>query len=669
MFRDAYLDWSRLLAKRLDALAPLRPDGGTEFEPIFVSLTASDKRTDLRDALGAHLMMDPHERASLDARIASPAAYEGLPDEYALYRRIGTPDSEHAGIFRVIDSGMPVRLSDVGTAPSAALPQGAPTGGAPIVAIIDDGIGFLNARFRRANGDGTQTSRFNAVWLQALESSGATGGVTAGAVLDTSAINALFTQGEAAAYARLQAQLHHPQTRAPLSGSVSHGTHVLDLAAGADPEDTSDPVRDWPLLAVQLPPETIDDTSGVWFESYLLQGLRWILRRAYAMDKTAPVIVNLSLGVTAGPKNGTRFIEAQMAREARLWEEVMEQPVRLVWSFGNAYQSDLVAVCQLSNGAADQHLVTRVQPDDATASFVEIRLRDAETSDLMIEVTAPDGTASGFAALAPKELRSFEEKGAAAARIYHVPSRTCGEGIVEAAHYVVAFAPTRPRKPGEILAKPGAWTIGLRYSGSTEAKAIVQVQRDDAIGRSGGRQAYFDAPGAYGWDEVSAEYVAAEAGCPITARGSHNALTTAAARQVFTVGAARSSAWYGAPGHVNYRPSGYSAAGAVWSVGGPTVATLVDHGTFGAGTRAAGTFSGTCKRLGGTSAGAGRLTRALGLSAAKIVANRTVQGTTQTDDLDPEALTLCAVAPERAARLGNLIVEATGSGPGAILPV
>ncbi|BBU58596.1 hypothetical protein KU6B_48610 [Mameliella alba] len=72
-------------------------------------------------------------------------------------------------------------------------------------------------------------------------------------------------------------------------------------------------------------------------------GLRWILRQAARVDATAPVIVNVSLGVLAGPKDGTHFVEHQMAREAQTWEEVTGQPVRLVWAFGNSYRSSQVA--------------------------------------------------------------------------------------------------------------------------------------------------------------------------------------------------------------------------------------------------------------------------------------------------------------------------------------
>ncbi|AUC53029.1 hypothetical protein CDO87_07385 [Sagittula sp. P11] len=679
-FRDAYLDWSRLLGKRLDALPPERPDSGAEYEPIFVALkTGTDAlavRQALVDALAAStvLLMDPHETQALQTRIDDPATHAALPDEYALYRKVGTPDSEHASLFDVLDTGVPVRLEEapaaVASAPGPAPAAEAIPPGTPIVAIIDDGVGFLNARFRKFVPDGTARTRFHAVWLQALESRSTEGGVLSGQVLNAADIDALLPLPEDATYARLNRALGGVRTRPALGAQTSHGTHVLDLAAGADPLDEHDPVRDWPLIAVQLPSETIDDTSGMWFESYMVQGLRWILRRAAEIDAAAPVIVNLSLGITAGPKNGTRFVERQLAREARVWEEVTGQPVRIVWSFGNSYRDGLLCAFDLQQGAEAQAVV-RVQPDDMTASFVEFHPRGGVTGDLALSVTAPDGTTTGYLKLQPGEIVSLEDKGTSVARLYHVPERPAGADGVEAAHYTLALAPTKRRKPREEVAQPGAWTIDVRQDGDAEVCVLCQIQRDDALGGSlmRGRQAYFDHTGAYGWSKTAASYTQPQDDCPVTPSGCHNALVTTAARQVFSCGAAVWTPRHPVPTHANFAPAFYSAQGSEWTVATPTVSTLVDHGAFSGGTRGCGTLSGSARRLGGTSAAAGRLTRALGLSAGLIAANAQNPATTQTDDLDPAALDLFEVDEGRRSRLGAYIVVAQGSGPGADLPV
>ena len=60
--------------------------------------------------------------------------------------------------------------------------------------------------------------------------------------------------------------------------NFSHGTAILDVAAGADPVD-EDVAQD--ILAVQLPPETLEDTSGTHLPAFLIMAVEWLwMRRA-----------------------------------------------------------------------------------------------------------------------------------------------------------------------------------------------------------------------------------------------------------------------------------------------------------------------------------------------------------------------------------------------------
>ncbi|WP_421917745.1 hypothetical protein [Mameliella sp.] len=657
-FRDACLDWSRLVGLRRDMLPPARPERGPDYAPLFVHLKPADDmqaaRRRLRDLVGqadSPLRMDDTELAALEARIDDPAIHPNLPDNYMIYRRIGTADSLHDDLFEVIDSGCPVQMADdpMPPAPAGPVPP-SPTPGAPIVAIIDDGIGFLNARFCRNTAP--RRTRFHALWLQALEQQATKPkGTLAGRILDTAEIDDLLAQGdESATYAALNAAIYPGKTRDETGFATTHGTHVLDLAAGADPEDELDPARNWPLLGVQLPPESIDDTSGTWIESYLVMGLRWVLRQAAQVDARAPVIVNVSLGVLAGPKDGSHFVEYQMAREAQTWEVATGQPVRLVWAFGNSYRSSQVA--QLGPAKGPAQVTWRVQPDDETASFIEIHCRNGASADLQVGLTAPDGTASGLAQLKPGEIRSLErDDGAALARIYHVPTRKRDKDIEQPACYVLALAPTRGQKAGEPVAPAGAWTVSLQGPGDV----LLQVQRDDAVrgAEVRGRQSYLDHPAAYDWDESRAAYVAPGAG-PICDAGCHNAYVAANCRQVFSVGAAQASAWTALPEVRNYRPAPYSGEGASWSQPGPSVAAPIGNGPFSAGIRASGTLSGSTRRQAGTSAAAGRLTRALALSSTRIITNAQNPASTRLEDIDPAYLVPTGT---QDSRLGEALVK------------
>ena len=665
--REAYLDWGRTLAFRRDKLMPQRPDGGIPYAPVFVRLnTGVDPlaaRVALRDLIAdseSPLLMDDAEAKMLGARIQRPLELSGLPDEYMIYRRLGTSDSAHATVFTVLDTGTPVYMPLAVSRPDAPDPvPPTPRKGAPIVAIIDDGIGFLNARFRRRTAQGDHESRFHALWLQALEQLAPTPrGALSGRVLDRIDINQMIATGdERACYAAVNAALYAKEARDETAYATTHGTHVLDLAAGADPDSADDPVRDWPLLGVQLPPEAIDDTSGTCFESYLVMGLRWILRQARQIDVAAPVIVNLSLGVLAGPKDGSRFAEYQVAREAAHWEQVTGQPVRIVWAFGNGYRSSQVA--RLTFDGVDQtarNLHWRVQPQDETASFVEIHVRGAQSSALKVALSTPDGQPCDLLEMDAGMIRSLRDtEGNDLARIYHVPERRFDSQTTCPAHYVLALAPTRGTKNGEPEASPGAWRIDAQCS--EPADVLVQVQRDDAMrgGAAHGRQSYLDHADAFVWDPARAAYVAPATTGPITDAGCHNALVTAPSRQVFCVGAARRTGQVPEQSAVNYHAAAFSGQGADWSVPGPTAATIIGEGAFFGGVRAAGTLSGSTRRLSGTSAAAGQMSRALGLSASRIVQNKGNGTSTQMDDLDPQTVGLIDTASPDP-RLGAAIV-------------
>lgn len=652
-FQDSYLDWSETLRTRRGAADM----SGDRFEPIFVRLTGQDARAALvalLDAPSGDLRMDPHERAFLDARMAATDPYQGMDDCYALYRRFGVPDADHAAVFTVMDTGVPVQLRQ-GTI--AATPPSLPKSdmpGQPIVAVVDDAIGFLNARFRKGN-----RSRVHGVWLQALERGDhATGGVAAGSVLTREQIDALLDQDEDTAYARLFEDHLTAASATGLWRSVWHGTHVLDLAGGADPGDVAE---NWPLLAVQLPPEAIEDTSGTRAESYLVQGVRWILRNAQQIDPTAPVIINLSLGIVAGAKDGSRFAEWQIAREAAQWEAATGQKVRVVWAFGNAYRDNLIGGFGFDaaegRSDAERALTWRVQPDDQSANYCEIRTHGAASDAILVSLTEPDGTQSGFQTMAPGQVRSLVRRGKAVARIYHVPERRYTDDETSPAHYVVATAPTDAFDLTEPRADAGPWRIGLRYDGDEALHVSLQIQRDDALRghRGQARQSYLDDPCAYAWDDVWQQHTGLSRDGAIRHEGSHSAFASALGRQVFTVGAARRDDRNGGWDIAEYRASDYSAEGADWAASGPTLSVPVDGGPFQSGVMGAGRVSGTVRFSNGTSAAAGRLSRALALSATEI-GNSSASGT-PSDDLNRNAVRMIAATPGDASRLGAFVVE------------
>ena len=246
----------------------------------------------------------------------------GWPHEVRVVAHVATGDLASLPIWcEVLHVGAPVRmplicLSQPAVRPDAPLPlpdtrrsTRTGKGALPVIAVIDDGIAFLNARFRAA----PRRTRIVAVWLQAPEVLDPAG-VLCGQVLDRAAIDRLLETGEDEAdiYRRNNRGLLPGPERHSTNHAVSHGTHVLDLAAGAAPEGAAeDGMRALPILAVQLPPAAVRDTSGRRLEGYVVQALRWLiaqtLRRASG-GPVAPLIINLSLGSLAGPGDDHAFL-------------------------------------------------------------------------------------------------------------------------------------------------------------------------------------------------------------------------------------------------------------------------------------------------------------------------------------------------------------------------
>lgn len=604
---SAYADWSRTIAAAGSARVA-RPG------VLRGALVVPRDPTALRRAAEAGVVM-------IDASLP------GLPDDpqepcliYWTDTDPGLPEGGIAALADVLAESHPVTLEhaaapDPDPEPARSL-RLAPGPSGPIVAVIDDGIGFLNARFCVADpgprGGLPFRTRFHAVWLQSLRATPAPGGgLATGRILTRARIDAMLARGqrleEAATYRALNRALLHPMAPRLSERGTSHGTHVLDLAAGAWPEDAADPVRTWPLLAVQLPPEAVDDTAGTLLEPLLVQGVRWCLRQAEAISDMAPVVINISYATFAGPKDGTKAIEAQMARAVALWRARTGREARIVLAFGNARLTRQAARLTLAPGAA-QGLRWHLPPDDFTASYLELRPdAPADMARLTLTLTPPGGAAQVIGPMPPESwVPVTDAAGAEVGRFYHIGPRVTAPGTVSPAHGVLAMAPTEAEAPRPRAAH-GGWGVALSVTGSAPAALRLEVQRDDTpMGyRLNGRQSYLDHPLAEGWDDEGRDYGAPLPGCPITRAGTHSSFVTSSEPAIISVGAARDD---------TRAASRYSATGAAWTVPGPDLAALADRSPGGAPALvASGTFSGSGRSLDGSSAAAARVTRALAL--------------------------------------------------------
>jgi subtilisin family serine protease len=162
-----------------------------------------------------------------------------------------------------------------GTAP----PYTGFAGSGVMVGIIDTGIDFSHADFRNADG----TSRISWIWDQTVATSSPPSGYNYGREWGPVAIN---------------------------NGSASerdfdgHGTHVSGIVAGNG--RGTEGVIDY-TFAGCAPLAEIVFVKTNFSEAGVLDGVNWMMQKATAASK--PIVINISLGGSFGPHDGTTTLE------------------------------------------------------------------------------------------------------------------------------------------------------------------------------------------------------------------------------------------------------------------------------------------------------------------------------------------------------------------------
>jgi subtilisin family serine protease len=489
------------------------------------------------------------------------------------------------------------------------------------IGIIDDGIAFAHERFRDAAGG----SRVMAIWLQDIER-GETGtpnkkgvsdqGVAFGRRLDNGQINELLARhtSDTDIYRELGLIDFGRNTYNPLASRATHGTHVLDAAAGYDPANQhsgSQSARLRPILAVQLPSIATLDTSGVTMGSYVLQAVRQIILWAEKLGTNVPLVINFSYGLSAGPKDGTHQLE-------RALHELISYRNRrastcLVLPAGNTYRARTTARMTLAKGEA-RTLDWMILPDDQTPNFLEIWL-DAElgtrmASPVEVTLTPPGGLPSKAAQLTKGKLNALKLDGkSVSAAYYDAPGD-------KRSRIFIAVNQTASSDGRVDCAPAGRWRLTIRNRTDQDVSAHFYIQRDNTpMGyRRPGRQSFFDHPEAYGRDEATGDYNRPDdQKCPITRLETLSALATTPAgkgnnKGILVVGAAEASG--------GMLPARYTSSGPTVLRDGPDCSAVTEEGRGHWGVPAAGTLSGSLVRMSGTSVAAPQIVRRIADSFA-----------------------------------------------------
>lgn len=312
---------------------------------------------------------------------------------------------------------------------------------------------------------------------------------------------------------------------------ASHGTHVMGLAAGADPFDAlekkfSKRVR---ILMVSLPAEFAFGEGGAMLDYYLIYALRWLretnarIADASGLSRPRPMVINISFGKHAGSGDAAQpFVKALInhaKRDSLSGDERQQdtgQPLHVIMPAGNSNLDRSQASFALAADAGNSmQLDWVVQPEDATSNFLEVWCEGTELSadgqlPLEIELVPPGQQAQGTVCAAPGQSSQLSVGTGAArqplGRIYchqfDVPAPAASTGMKAKFRYLVCLAPDRYQGQRWKAAPAGRWTLRLANRGAAALQVKLMVQTDQSIlaGPVNARRAYLDDPtyGAYG---------------------------------------------------------------------------------------------------------------------------------------------------------------------------
>lgn len=498
-------------------------------------------------------------------------------------------------------------ISDIG-APELAMLAGQISGDTILLCVVDTDIALCHDRFRDANGK----SRVLACWhmdgVHNAAAPGQAGLVPLGREIHRAEIVSAMAQGdEDAAATALGLNPAVGGTYINQTTTAGHGTHVLDIAAGTDPADNSpkaQAMRDRvKVLAVILPPDTVLGASGTFLHPYARLALHWVEQRTHELQAVAngattlPVVINMSYGMAAGPKDGAQPLHAQI----RAMLAGFDGHAWMLMPAGNDNLERISAAIRPDPGGEAAELTWHVTPQDLYSTYAELWV-DAPPGDLTLTLTAPgapsltlrpdtEATAC-YSLMKPGNTLPL-------ARIYPL-----GENLQGKAGYLVCVAPTLSHIPGRAAAPAGAWRIGAQSAAGDQRRITVGLQSERPMAGFGRNchPAYLDAPGYRLFDDTGDEMDTYSAdgqdneplttGAQLRRKGTLNAMAVRSGAKII-----------GGHNSATQQPMGYSASGDDHDGTGyfPSVSLPASASQALPGLLAAGRCSGGVVRAQGTS--------------------------------------------------------------------
>lgn len=300
-----------------------------------------------------------------------------------------------------------------------------------IMGIIDDGLAFANARFLKPGLNGHYQTRMAAFWNQDATcgntrvGSGEADSYTLpfGHDWTEAEINTgLFTYPGGAYPDAAMAYRTSEMSRA-VAGLAKHGTHVMDLAAGYDCDDTTpnalgevpaDLALRRPIVAVQLARHATQNASGAFMAPFVTHAMTYILDRAVRLQPETgdrvPVVLNFSYGIYASALNGRAAMEEWIDDAVKAMWDVHGIPVWVVLPAGNSHMGRTHGEQTVSSTRPERHtppLTLRHQPDNKAPTVVEFWWPERTTSLEAYGLEGVKGTKGGLNAKQRRRVIEF----------------------------------------------------------------------------------------------------------------------------------------------------------------------------------------------------------------------------------------------------------------------
>ncbi len=492
-------------------------------------------------------------------------------------------------------------------------------GSTVVVAVIDDGNNFAHERFRLP-GD---RSRVDFAWVQ--DGAWRGGDVPFGAEWRRPEIEAAIA-ASGGVHERLMADLGLVDFSRPGEGSlsrrVSHGTHMMDVAAGMPPG--ADGARRTRIISVQVPFLMTQDSSGTTYVPFVVAAVNYVLERVRLMSEklgtALPVVINFSYAIAGGPHDGQQPMERHFDAAIRRHENTptpsgldFKDKTALVLPAGNRLllRGHAIKPSPGGGGLTRLDLPWRLQPGDQTSSYLETWLPVSAVNP-EIRIAPPGGSAVTFSLADGLEqvLTSGDDV---------VGRLTVDLGAEDRLRVVFAVAPSEinwvPRSP----IHSGVWKIRVQATLAEDEKIETWAQRDESPYRYRGnaRETWIEDKKYQRFEPSGRPKETDNPGAVVRRDGSLSGIATG--RRAYVVG-----------GYIgrSAKPSRYSSAGSIRKedpqpIKGPDLMAVADRSAVLPGVLAAGTTNNSVAAITGTSVAAPQITRDLAdrVIAAGGVAN------------------------------------------------